>query len=157
MSALYIDCPFPLDPDEVVDADGQKHMGCMFFRILKSWFAYRVPEVQAWIVHFAGLAHSIMDTAFGAKPPAYSVIGSLDRKIRDSPIPPSCRPILDDAEYLEGSIPFEVNVQRWLFLSRQETSMPDRPLYTSFWNLINCSAFAFAQSLLCSGGTRATD
>jgi hypothetical protein len=30
MSASYIDCPFPLDPDEAVSADGGKKMSCRF-------------------------------------------------------------------------------------------------------------------------------
>jgi hypothetical protein len=63
-----------------------------------------------------------MDIAFGAKPPAYTVIGSLDRKIRDSPIPLSCREILDDTDPSEGSEKLDVIAQRWLWLCRQETS-----------------------------------
>jgi len=36
MSHTFIDCSYPLDEDETVDADGHKNMGCMF--LTTSWF-----------------------------------------------------------------------------------------------------------------------
>lgn len=105
-NTTYIDCPFPPDTDETVDSDGQKHMG-----------------FHAWSLHFATLVHSVMDTAFGAKQPAYSLIGTLDRKLRDSPFPPSCRPILDTVEDLAACVPVELNIRRWLVLSRREIAL----------------------------------
>jgi hypothetical protein len=79
-------------------------------------------KVHAWSLHFATLVHSVMDTAFGAKRPSYSMIGTLDRRLRDSPFPPSCRPILDTAESSAASVPVELNIRRWLVLSRREIS-----------------------------------
>jgi hypothetical protein len=64
------------------------------------------------------LLHSVMSTAFGAKQPLYSVIISLDRKIRDFPIPVLWRPVCDNAEI----VPLELNMYRWLCLSRKEMS-----------------------------------
>ena len=69
------------------------------------------------------LLHSVMATAFGAKQPPYSVIISLDRKIRDFPVPVLWRPVCDTAEGPAPIVPLELNMHRWLVMSRKEMSM----------------------------------
>lgn len=44
MSSSYIDCPFPADPDETVDVDGEKQMSCKFsFHFSPSFFDNSSP------------------------------------------------------------------------------------------------------------------
>jgi len=69
------------------------------------------------------LLRSIISTAFGAKQPTYPVIISLDRKIRDFPIPAHWRPVSEDAEGHAPIVPLELNMHRWLCMSSKEMSM----------------------------------
>lgn len=69
------------------------------------------------------LLHSVMATAFGAKQPLYSVIISLDRKIRDFPVPVLWRPVCDTPERPAPIAPPELHMHRWLVMSRKEMSM----------------------------------
>ncbi|KAF5384815.1 hypothetical protein D9615_000960 [Tricholomella constricta] len=103
MSAAYIDCPIPKDHNEASIAD-QGTLG----------------SFHAWNWQYTALLHSIMATAFGAKQPTYTVVLSLDRRVRDFPIPPHWRPVCDT---MEESIPVELHVQRWIVLSSKEITL----------------------------------
>ncbi|KAF8218975.1 hypothetical protein L208DRAFT_1345035 [Tricholoma matsutake] len=114
MSSAYIDCPLPRETEDVI-TDGDMQIS------FHSWS-------QRWTV----LLHSVMSTAFGAKQPSYSVIISLDRKIRDFPIPALWRPVCDDADIPAPTVPLELNMHRWLCMSRKEMTILSlhRPYFT---------------------------
>ncbi|KAF9461945.1 fungal-specific transcription factor domain-containing protein [Collybia nuda] len=103
ISSSFTDCPFPVDSEEVVDADGQKQM-----------------SFHSWNWKYTVLLHSVMSTAFGPKPPNYSVILSLDRSVRDFPVPVSWRP---SCETPDASVPIHLVMQRWFILSSKESTL----------------------------------
>ncbi|KAK7051522.1 hypothetical protein VNI00_004496 [Paramarasmius palmivorus] len=72
MSPVYIDCPFPPDPDA---KDG--------------------PSFHAWTYKYTLFIHTILQSCFSASPPSYTTILDADRKIRDFPVPGHLRPNCD--------------------------------------------------------------
>ncbi|KAH7911612.1 hypothetical protein BJ138DRAFT_1135262 [Hygrophoropsis aurantiaca] len=75
VSPDFIDCPYPDDEFAVVGQNGEKEM---------SW--------HMWSWKYTRLLHQVITTAFGARPPAFSTILELDRKIRDFPVPKHLQP-----------------------------------------------------------------
>jgi hypothetical protein len=71
---------------------------------------------------YAVLLHSILNTVFGAKLPAYSVVISIDRSIREFPIPTNLRLFRDAAEDRPPVVPIELDMRRFLITSRKEMS-----------------------------------
>ena len=69
-----------------------------------------------------------MSAAFSAKQPPYSVVISVDRKIRDFPIPVLWRQVCDPEEGLSPIASIELNMQRWLCMSRKEMSASSPPI-----------------------------
>jgi hypothetical protein len=63
-----------------------------------------------------------MNTVFGAKLPAYSTIISLDRNVREFPVPAHLRLFGDGTEARPPVVPPELDMQRWVITSRKEMS-----------------------------------
>jgi hypothetical protein len=110
--------------------------------------------VLSWTRQYTVLLHSVMSTAFGAKQPSYSVIISLDRKIRDFPIPVHWRPVSDDTEGPAPAVSVELNMQRWMCMSMKETSMSQYLACSSIQLVLmalNRSAFESAPTIFYTG------
>ena len=88
-----------------------------------------ILEVHSWTRQYTVLLHSILNTAFGAKQPAYSVILSLDRRVRDFPIPAAWRPVSDTAEGPAPPVPLELHMIRWISMSRKEMSTYEKSCF----------------------------
>lgn len=72
--------------------------------------------VSKWSYTFSQLLYHVLETAFAAKPPPYSKILELDRKIRDFYVPKYLRP---DCDMTDEPGRFLV-LKRWLALSHKE-------------------------------------
>ena len=97
------------------------------------------------------LLHSITGAAFGAKSSSYPVIISLDRKVRDFPVPSHLELVWDIAEGSTPVAPY-LEMQRWFVLSRKEIStLASRSQLTShkvaFIALLNLHRVYFARAL----------
>ncbi|KIK58189.1 hypothetical protein GYMLUDRAFT_45397 [Collybiopsis luxurians FD-317 M1] len=101
LSHAYIDCPFPKDTEEFINADGERETGFHF-----------------WSWQFTAFMHSVMEQIFGSSRPAYNTVIDFDRKIRDFPIPKNLRIKCDDLE----SRP-EVYMQRLIILTYKENTL----------------------------------
>lgn len=111
-------------------------------------------KVHSWSQRWTVLLHSVMSTAFGAKQPSYSVIISLDRKIRDFPIPALWRPVCDDADIPAPTVPLELNMHRWLCMSRKEMSTADSFAGSFLYCVLqgpDCSDFESSPTILHPG------
>ena len=91
-------------------------MGCKDFQLTHqtkelTWF-----PVSKWSYTFSQLLYYVLETAFAAKPPPYSKILDLDRKLRDFYVPKYLRP---DCEMPDKPGSFIV-LKRWLALSHKE-------------------------------------
>ncbi|RDB24336.1 putative transcriptional regulatory protein C1F7.11c [Hypsizygus marmoreus] len=119
MSFAFIDCPVPTEVDEPLNADGEK-----------------TTSFHSWNWQYSALLHSVMAAAFGPKMPAYSVILSLDRRIRDFPVPPPWRPVCERDEDQSRPVQVEVQMRRWFILASKE------------YTLLNLHRAYLAQALL---------
>jgi hypothetical protein len=89
-----------------------------------------------------------MATAFSPKLPKYSIILSLDRKVRDFPVPTPWRPSCETTDAMQ----LEVCMKRWLVLSVKESSAFVCPLLLNgclniSTALLNLHRAYFAQAL----------
>ncbi|TFK66191.1 hypothetical protein BDN72DRAFT_961949 [Pluteus cervinus] len=116
MSMSYIDCPFPEDQDSVLGPSGEGEMG-----------------YHAWHCQYTILLHNVMETAFNPKPPSYSTIMELDKKIRDFPVPAHFEPNCSAVRY--PSLNSILDMQRWMVMVAKE------------WTLLNLHRAYFAQAL----------
>lgn len=127
MSLAFIDCEFPPDPEEKVDADGQKHWGCKFFvRCFAAKCSCILVSVHHWSWQYTRLLHGVISTSFGAKTPPYSTVLDLDKKIRDFPVPVRLRVKCGQVEEEQPSAALQM--QRFLAMATKETSMYGLPL-----------------------------
>ncbi|KZV74090.1 hypothetical protein PENSPDRAFT_749588, partial [Peniophora sp. CONT] len=111
----FVDCELPPDSDVFICAlNGEPDMG-----------------FSKWSYTFCQLLYNVLETAFAAKPPPYSKILDLDRKIRDFYVPRYLRPDCDMPDK-EGCY---IVLKRWLALSHKE------------WGLLNIHRAYFAQAL----------
>ncbi|KAF8909503.1 fungal-specific transcription factor domain-containing protein [Mucidula mucida] len=99
MSKDYIDCPFPIDTEETIGADGGRESG-----------------LHNWTFQYTTLVHTVMSAAFGSKVPPYSVVVDLDRKIRDFPVPSELQACSTTGD--QSAIHY---MRRWLVLMYKET------------------------------------
>ncbi|KAI0029497.1 fungal-specific transcription factor domain-containing protein [Vararia minispora EC-137] len=110
----FVDCDLPPDDEEYTNPDGTKSMG-----------------FSRWSYLFHQLLYKVLATAFASKPPPYSTILDLDRKLRDFAVPDYLRP--------DYNLPDEPGkyciLKRWLTLSHKE------------WGLLNIHRAYFAQAL----------
>ncbi|KAG7100165.1 hypothetical protein E1B28_001945 [Marasmius oreades] len=74
LSPVYVDCPFPKDCEEFVNAEGEREFG-----------------FHTWVWKYSAFMHTIMETAFACTIPTYAKVLELDRNIRDFPVPPHLR------------------------------------------------------------------
>ncbi|KAG6919080.1 hypothetical protein DXG01_009333 [Tephrocybe rancida] len=100
MSPAYIDCPAPKDADH-----GASEM------------------FHAWNWQYTALLHSVMAKAFGPKQPTYIIVLSMDRQIRDFPVPEVWRPVCTDLD----NLPLELHIQRWMILASKEIALQEMP------------------------------
>ncbi|CDO73376.1 hypothetical protein BN946_scf185013.g10 [Trametes cinnabarina] len=70
MSMSFIDNEVPTEEDAIVNEEDRSEAGYL-----------------VWNWQFAKVMHSVMTTAFGAKPPTYAKIIELDRRVRDTHVP----------------------------------------------------------------------
>lgn len=73
---------------------------------------------HSWSWQYSTLLHSVMSTAFGAKPPVYATIVDLDRKIRDFHVPFHLRWTCPDSTNLSTV----QRMQRYMVIACKETS-----------------------------------
>ncbi|KAF8079273.1 fungal-specific transcription factor domain-containing protein [Lyophyllum atratum] len=106
MSPSYIDCPIPRDPNEPANGDREPP-----------------ANFNTWNWQYTALLHSIMATAFGPKQPTYAVVLSLDRRVRDFPVPPMWRPVCDAGQDVHHPITTELHMQRWMVLATKEITL----------------------------------
>jgi len=99
-----IDCTLPKDPEEGVNANGQKEWG-----------------FHPWTWQYTRLLHTVITTVFGAKTPPYSTIIEFDRKIRDFPIPDLFRAKCGHVGEPEPPLP--LFMQRFLIMSCKEATL----------------------------------
>ncbi|KAJ7610086.1 fungal-specific transcription factor domain-containing protein [Roridomyces roridus] len=114
LSTPYVDASYPDDtqcPGDVPVADRDKEIGYFL-----------------WMCKYSNLMQSV-STAFGAKPPSYSTVLSLDRKIRDFYVPVHLRPNCGQEIPSPGLIR---KVQRFLILTAKENTLLNlhRPYFT---------------------------
>ncbi|PIL31283.1 transcription factor [Ganoderma sinense ZZ0214-1] len=74
INVAFVDCEMPMEPEVFSKEQDLREVG------------YHI-----WTWQYTKLLHSIMTTAFAAKPPSYAKIMELDRRVRDFPIPESLR------------------------------------------------------------------
>ncbi|KAJ7617219.1 fungal-specific transcription factor domain-containing protein [Roridomyces roridus] len=115
LSTPYVGCSYPDDtrcPSDVPAAERDKEIG--FF---------------LWMCKYSSLMQSVMGVAFGAKPPSYSTVLCLDRKIRDFYVPvhlrPNCTPQVPAPTRIQ-------QMQRFLILTAKENALLNlhRPYFT---------------------------
>ncbi|KAI1790939.1 hypothetical protein LXA43DRAFT_973323 [Ganoderma leucocontextum] len=75
INLAFVDCAIP-KPEEILTSNGT------------AWST----EYHVWTWQFAKIVHTIMTNAFAGKPPAYTRIIELDKRIRDFPDPPCIQP-----------------------------------------------------------------
>ncbi|KAL1712216.1 hypothetical protein EV715DRAFT_214104 [Schizophyllum commune] len=104
----FIDCPLP-DGDQVMLASGDAEM-----------------SYKTWTWHYARLLHHVMTTAFNARPPPYSTIIDLDRRIRDFAVPEYLRPVCPNnmpcTVETSAALPAH-DMRRWFVLMQKESTL----------------------------------
>ncbi|KAI1790935.1 fungal-specific transcription factor domain-containing protein [Ganoderma leucocontextum] len=81
INVAFVDCEMPMEPEVFSQEQDKREVG------------YHI-----WTWQYTKLLHSIMNTAFAAKPPSYAKVVELDRRVRDFPIPESLRVQCEVAE-----------------------------------------------------------
>ncbi|KAI0370472.1 hypothetical protein BV20DRAFT_1035925 [Pilatotrama ljubarskyi] len=74
ISLAFVDCEIPKEEDAVLNEEDRDD-----------------AAFHVWGWQFAKLLHTVMTSAFAAKSPTYAKIFELDRRVRDSPVPPALR------------------------------------------------------------------
>ncbi|KAI0095188.1 hypothetical protein BDY19DRAFT_1039110 [Irpex rosettiformis] len=105
LSLTFVDCDFPKDPEEKMDAEGKRDWG-----------------YHPWTWQYAKLLHHVMTTVCGAKAPQYATVLDLDRKIRDFPVPYRLVSRCDVPERC-NEIGTTIHVQRWMVVSSKEITL----------------------------------
>ncbi|KAJ8462374.1 hypothetical protein ONZ45_g17961 [Pleurotus djamor] len=99
----YIDCEFPKDIEAVTNSEGEPEMG-----------------FHPWTYRYTALLQSVISTAFVPKPPPYTTILELDKKIRDFPVPMHLRPKCRVVNQVDAPM---LDIQRWFVLIAKETTL----------------------------------
>ncbi|KAF9259356.1 hypothetical protein L218DRAFT_908477 [Marasmius fiardii PR-910] len=98
LSPAYIDCPLPKDPDEFVNAEGEREVG-----------------FHTWVWKYSAFMHGIMEHAFACTIPTYAKVVELDRNIRDFPVPAHLRLRCTPESRAE------LVMQRWMVMCYKDT------------------------------------
>ncbi|GJF00201.1 fungal-specific transcription factor domain-containing protein [Phanerochaete sordida] len=113
----WVDCGFPKDPEERIDANGHAEWG-----------------FHPWTWQYSKLLHTVHATAFAAGIPQYTKILELDRKIRDYPVPYSMRGKCGQHEASEPSK--ALHMQRYMCMASKEITLLNlhRPYFAQALN-----------------------
>lgn len=106
INLAWVDCEFPKDPEEHIDADGHPEWGCTSAArptLPPHILTVLSLTVHPWSWQYSKLLHNVRATAFAAAVPQYTKILELDRKIRDYPVPYSMRGKCGQPEAVEAS------------------------------------------------------
>ncbi|KZT73240.1 hypothetical protein DAEQUDRAFT_662513, partial [Daedalea quercina L-15889] len=106
MCLSFVDCPFPKDTEERMNAQGQKEGG-----------------FHPWTWQYTKLLNKIIFSVFGAKAPQYSSILEYDRMIRDFPVPINLRPNCGQHCGEPADLPISVFMQRFWTLTEKEATL----------------------------------
>ncbi|KAJ7650531.1 fungal-specific transcription factor domain-containing protein [Roridomyces roridus] len=115
LSTPYVGCSYPDDtqyPSDVPAAERDKEIG-----------------FSLWMCKYSSLMQSVMGIAFRAKPPSYSTVLCLDRKIRDFYVPVHLQPNCTQ----QVPAPTRIQqMQRFLILTAKENALLNlhRPYFT---------------------------
>ncbi|TFY63364.1 hypothetical protein EVJ58_g3293 [Rhodofomes roseus] len=106
MCLSFVDCPFAKDPEERINAQGQKEGG-----------------YHAWTWQYTKLLSKIIFSVFGAKTPQYSAILEYDRMVRDFPVPVNLRPNCGQNCGEPIDLPVPQFMQRFWTLTQKEATL----------------------------------